>query len=261
MGLRRAEEGAAVAAQAAVSAPTFSGMAAAAVATVPTSPMKPPPTTVAAPPRASLSGSGDGSSEALLLRRAATGDRAAFDALFAQHKDRVYSCLWHLLDGDDEQIEEAVGTVFLAAFRALPGFRNDAALSTYLYRIAINEATRRRKLRDRLRRHEAAVDPYDEVTAAAVSSAAALGGEGSGDAPGADGPEAAAVRAEENRLLAKAVRALPEPYRTPVVLRYLNDLPAVDVARILRRPAGTVRYQVSRGLDILRERLEGTWTR
>ena len=178
------------------------------------------------------------SAESTLLRRAAGGDRAAFDLLFARHKDRVYACLYQLLDGDSEQIEEAVGTVFLAAFRALPGFRGEAALSTYLFRIAVNEATRRRKVRDQLRRRESPHEVRDETTRTTVSGE--MGGDESGFAGTGVGsnPEGAVVRAEEGRLLAQAVRALPEPYRTPVILRYLNDLPAVDVARILGRPCG-----------------------
>jgi RNA polymerase sigma factor (sigma-70 family) len=68
------------------------------------------------------------------------------------------------------------------------------------------------------------------------------------------------LRTEEERILWKAVRALPEPYRTPIILRYLSGLASPQIADALRRPAGTVRYQLSRGLQILRERLGSEWT-
>ena len=78
---------------------------------------------------------------------------------------------------------------------------------------------------------------------------------------GVPGPEMQCVLAEEERRLTRAVRALPEPYRTPVALHCLGDVPAVEIARRLERPPGTIRYQVSRGLRLLRERLRGGSTK
>src|SRR5438105_220228 len=72
-------------------------------------------------------------SEELLLQRARAGDSSAFDHLFTLYKDGVYACLWHLLDGDVELAEDAVGSVFLSAFRGLDRFRADSSLSTWLY--------------------------------------------------------------------------------------------------------------------------------
>src|SRR5947208_4228440 len=86
-----------------------------------------------------------------LLRRAQAGDNFAFDQLFYQHKDGVYACLWHLLGGDPDQVEEAVGNAFLSAFRSLGRFRGEAAFSTWLYRIAMNEAHARIRQKRRWR--------------------------------------------------------------------------------------------------------------
>src|SRR5437016_13477253 len=80
------------------------------------------------------------SPEDLWLRRARSGEDEAFDCLFRQHKDGVYACLWHLLDGEADLVEEAVGSVFLNAYRSLGRFRGDSSFSTWLYRIAVNEA-------------------------------------------------------------------------------------------------------------------------
>ena len=67
--------------------------------------------------------------------------------------------------------------------------------------------------------------------------------------------------AEENRMLWRAVRALPEPFRTPTILRYSCGMDSPEIAKVLSRPAGTVRYQLSRAHQILRERLESDWTK
>ncbi len=187
----------------------------------------------------------DVSSERLLLQRARDGHAGAFDQLFSLNKDSVYACLWHLLDEDADLVEEAVGNVFLNAYRALPRFRGDSSFSTWLYRIAINEA---KALRTRKKRwwQLAGVSLHEETLRSEPSAK-------DGD------PAIDMARSEDERLLRDAVRHLPEPYKTPVILRYFNGLGANEVAEILKRPAGTVRYQVSRGLALLRERLGKDW--
>jgi len=71
-------------------------------------------------------------------------------------------------------------------------------------------------------------------------------------------PSAAEVaeRSEIARRLAESIEALPEPYRTTVVLRYYHELPAAEIARRAGIPAGTVRARLKRGLDTLRARLD-----
>src|SRR5579871_5794658 len=84
-----------------------------------------------------------------LLQRARTGETEAFDHLFTEYKDGVYACLWHLLDGDADLVEEAVGNVFLSAYRSLGRFRGESSFSTWLYRIAVNEAHARNRQKRR----------------------------------------------------------------------------------------------------------------
>lgn len=176
-----------------------------------------------------------------LLRRARAGETEAFDHLFTQYKDSVYACLWHLLGGDADLAEEAVGNVFLNAYRSLGRFRGDSAFSTWLYRIAVNEAHARN--RQKRRRYLFNLLSLHEPTAAKEAH------------PQVDDPPEYLLRVEEERLLRQAVRALPEPYRTPIILHYLSGMASPEIAEVLRRPAGTIRYQLSRGLQLLRERL------
>ncbi len=180
-----------------------------------------------------------------LVRRAQAGEAEAFDRLFTSHKDGVYACLWHLLNGDSDQVEEAVGSVFISAYRGLARFRGEAALSTWLYRIAVNEA--RARIRQKRRRRLGGLLSFHEP----ALSREAL--------PETNDPAKRFLHSEEDRLLWQAVRALPEPYRTPVVLRYMSGMATGEIAEALRRPSGTVRFQLSRGLQILRERLESDW--
>jgi RNA polymerase sigma-70 factor (ECF subfamily) len=176
-----------------------------------------------------------------LLRRARAGEAEAFDCLFREHKDGVYACLWHLLSGEADLVEEAVGSVFLSAYRSLGRFRGDSSFSTWLYRIAVNEAHARLRQKRRLRLFGWLSLQEPRVEKEAL--------------PTADDPVEHLLNAEEERRLRQAVRALPEPYRTPVVLRYMSGMAAAEIAEVLKRPAGTVSYQLSRALQILRERL------
>lgn len=182
-----------------------------------------------------------------ILDRARAGQAAAFDELFVLHKDGVYACLWHLLGGDAELVEEAVGAVFLNAYRCLRGFRGESAFSTWLYRIAVNEA----RLRIRQKRRWQLLG-WLSLHGPDVATETL---------PRTNNPEEQFVRAEQDRKLWQAVSALPEPYRTPVILRYMSDMPSPEIADVLGRPAGTIRYQLSRALQILRERLGSEWAK
>src|SRR5438105_1928258 len=150
----------------------------------------------------------NGSPDQGIVARARAGERAAFDQLFTLHKDGVYACLWHLLDGDGDLIEEAVGNVFLSAFRGLHRFRGDASFRTWLFRIAVNEAHARK--RQKKRWHLLDLLSIHEPAAAREST------------PRDDDPADRVVRSEEEKALWRAVRALPEPYRTPLGLRYMS---------------------------------------
>ncbi len=176
-----------------------------------------------------------------LVHRARAGEPEAFDCLFRDHKDGVYACLWHLLGGESDLVEEAVGNVFLSAYRGLERFRGESSFSTWLYRIAVNEAHARLRHKRRLQ-----VFGWFSLNAPEmVESAQAR----------ADDPAERYLRSEEERQVRKAVGALPEPYRTPVILRYISGMSTAEIAEVLKRPTGTVRYQLSRALQILRNRM------
>jgi RNA polymerase sigma-70 factor (ECF subfamily) len=175
--------------------------------------------------------------ESRLLDRARRGEAKAFDDLFALHQDRVRAGIWNLLGGDRELVEEAVGLVFLRAFLAFPQFRRQCAFSTWLFRIAVREAQalRRKMTKDR--------NPLTlDADCREISRTLC------------EDPASYLLKIEEERRVRQALLALPEPYRTPVRLRYIETWTAVEIARHLQRPEGTVRYQISRGLKILRER-------
>ena len=171
---------------------------------------------------------------ALWLERCRAGDPEAVQALVAAHQQAIYRLALSIVD-DPAEADEATQETFLAALRALPGYRGDAAFNTWLYRIAVNVS------RGRLRKGGAWQRLKD-----ALQSAWRLQGER------AEQPEAAVSRRERQEAVWRAVQALGDKHRLPVILRYYHDLPVAEIAQVLEVNEGTVHSRLSIARDRLR---------
>jgi RNA polymerase sigma-70 factor, ECF subfamily len=160
-----------------------------------------------------------------LLAAARQGDLDAFAELIRRYERRVRSVLARLLD-DERDVEEAAQDVFVQAWRNLAGYRGEAALFTWLYRIAVNEALMRR------RRKYVPVGELDEALA------------------GASEPEVS-----DDWVLTR-VRALPDELRLPLVLRDLQGLSNQEVAEVLGLSLAATKSRVHRARMRIRAELE-----
>jgi RNA polymerase sigma factor (sigma-70 family) len=174
-----------------------------------------------------------------LARRLASDLDAAFESLVRAHVDRLYSIALRLT-GDRRDAEEIAQDALVRAYRALEGYEPERirvlALRPWLATIVVNAARNRRR-RTADRRPPIALD---EPVAGGLR------------APGHAQPEAIAIRRDAGTRLETLVRTLPDRYRAPIVLRYVDDLPYSDIAQVLGRPEGTLKAQVHRGLALLR---------
>lgn len=135
-----------------------------------------------------------------LIARAQDGDRAAFAALVREHNDMVYTLARRLV-GDPHLAADISQEAFIRAWKALPNFRGDARLSTWLHRITVNTAWTQKK---RAHRHVgAALDEIGELAAP--------------ESP--DTPEIAGELAELRGNLRAALDSLPEAQRQVVVMK------------------------------------------
>jgi RNA polymerase sigma-70 factor (ECF subfamily) len=162
-----------------------------------------------------------------LIRRFLAGDTDAFTRLVERHRQRVYNLCLRLL-GDADDAADAAQDTFVSVLTKLDRFRGDAAFTTWMHRIAVNacyDVTRRRRRQPMLRL-------ADE-----------------GDAPVETGPPVPdpAEELAGTRDVVAALRAIPEEFRTAVVLADLQDLPYEEVAKVLDVPIGTVKSRVHRG--------------
>jgi RNA polymerase sigma-70 factor, ECF subfamily len=183
-----------------------------------------------------------GSPEQELIRRARDGDQEAFAELVVAHAERVYGALrrFGLEAGDADEVAQEV---FLRAWRALPGFEERARFSTWLYRIAFNEA-QRRLARRTLPRAQASADGD------ALDPVAAL------PEPPETGPEARALAGEFERQLDAALDQLPPEWRAAVVLRDVEGLSTVDAAEVVGVGEAAFKSRLHRGRMQLRALLE-----
>ncbi|HEY2319016.1 MAG TPA: sigma-70 family RNA polymerase sigma factor [Solirubrobacteraceae bacterium] len=184
--------------------------------------------------------SGGPDSEQDLIARARGGDQAAFAELVMMHADRVYAALRRFgLEADDAG--DVAQEVFLRAWRGLDRFEGRAAFSTWLYRIAFNEAQRRLG-RHTLPRAEPVGDGEDPVAALP-------------EAP-ESGPDARALADEFARTLDDALNQLPPEWRTAVVLRDIEGLSTHDAAEVAGIGEAAFKSRLHRGRMQLRALLE-----
>jgi len=179
-------------------------------------------------------------SEPDLIERARGGDAGAFEAIVEVHSYRVYGALRNFGLAADEA-EEVAQEVFVRAWRGLKGFEGRAQLSTWLYRIAFNEAQRR------LSRRPPAPAALNFTGPDAILELRD---------PVARGPEATALNQEFVAMMRHALAQLPQDWRMAVVLRDINGLSTEEAAAIAGVRTAAFKSRLHRGRMQLRALLE-----
>jgi RNA polymerase sigma-70 factor (ECF subfamily) len=167
-------------------------------------------------------------SDERLARRAAGGDRGAFDEIVRRHRDRVYAVGLRIC-GSEADAEDVLQETFLSAWRGLGGFGGRAQLSTWLYRIATNRAL------DLVRGRR------PQTPLEAVPEPAAAG----------DEVEDAATR----RAVLAALARLPDEFRAAAVLGDVLGLTPTELADVLEVPVGTAKSRLFRARALLAREL------
>jgi RNA polymerase sigma-70 factor (ECF subfamily) len=181
-------------------------------------------------------------SDERLVALARAGAAAAFRVITQRNNRRLYRVARGIL-GDDAEAEDVVQEAYLRAFENLGGFRNESSLTTWLTRIAINEAVgRKRKRRPMLDLDD--LDVADEQGGARVL---VFPGVSAGS-----NPEADASRSEVRRFLECAVDDLPEAFRIVFVMREVEQMSVEETASQLRLRQETVKTRLHRAKRLLR---------
>lgn len=168
------------------------------------------------------------------LKRAKSGDRAAFECIIRPYERLVLRTAQRLLDSPTDA-QDAAQEVFLRLFRSLASFHDDRDFAPWLYRVTVNICHDLRRRRPKSIALEA-VPPMADP---------------------ASNPEGLLSAAQRNEQLHRALERLPEKERAAIVLRDLEGLPTAQVALILQSTEATVRSQISSGRLKLRHYLKG----
>jgi RNA polymerase sigma-70 factor (ECF subfamily) len=174
--------------------------------------------------------------DAELVARHRGGDRAAFDEIVTRHRQAVYRTARAVL-GRHEDADEASQLTFVRAWRALDGFRGDAALRTWLVRIAINVSR-------------------------SLHAAASAGRRDEGREPHelpepAEDPDARLGRLELGRQVREAVAGLPPRQREVVSLKIWSEMTYREVAGAMGLSEGAVKAHLHQAVANLRRRMAG----
>ena len=176
-----------------------------------------------------------------LVQECAGGDEEACARLVTDHQRMVYQLGLYLL-GDAQEALDLCQDVFLRVFRMLPRFRGESLLRTWIYRIAINQASNRRRWwRRRFQSQQVSLDasPCGELPDVRQSAM----------------PDRALQQQEAAGLVWAALDRLPFDQRTAIVLREIDGLSYEEIASSLGVAVGTVKSRLARAREMLRQRL------
>lgn len=190
-------------------------------------------------------GVSEAGSEAALLERLRCGDEDASEHLVRLYGGRMLATARRLLPNEDDA-RETVQEAFLSAFRAIGGFSGNSKLSTWLHRIVVNAALM--KIRSRRNRREESIDDllpcFDEQ------------GEWISGMPTSDAPSDLLERRQTRAIVRQCIDRLPQPYRTVLMLRDIEELDTEEVASLLHVTPNAVKIRLHRARQALRTLLE-----
>jgi RNA polymerase sigma-70 factor, ECF subfamily len=174
--------------------------------------------------------------EAGLIRRAQRGDTGAFANIFNTHKPRVYSLCLRMTNNVAEA-EDLTQEAFLQVFRKLPTFRGDSALSTWMYRVAVNTVLMyfRKRGRPQL--------SLDEPSNQNVKTKKREYGF----------DDQRLMTSIDRIALARAIKELPDGYRTIFLLHEVDGYEHREIAKLLRCSVGNSKSQLHKARLKMRE--------
>ncbi len=185
--------------------------------------------------------------EASILQELRAGSEEAFASLIAQYHGPIYSLLARTIRNPSDA-PDLTQEVFLKVFRGIRGFKGDSSLRTWIYRIAVHEASNQRRWFRRHTEREVALETELDGGEEGLSLLETLAADGIS-------PFDAAVQAELRAQVETALRDVPDAYRATVVLRDIEGFAYEEIAEILEIELGTVKSRLMRGRAHLKKRL------
>jgi RNA polymerase sigma-70 factor (ECF subfamily) len=187
--------------------------------------------------------------DALIVAQLKAGSEDAYTRLITQYHQAIYGLVYRILD-DPTDAPDTTQEVFLKVFRGMPKFNCESSLKTWMYRIAIHEASNRRRWCFRHKAREHSIEPLpDDRESLPVNLLDSL-------VDCSESPFESVARGQVRARLEQALQEIPAHYRTTVVLRDIEDLSYEEIAEVTETSLGTVKSRIIRGREAMRKRLE-----
>jgi RNA polymerase sigma-70 factor (ECF subfamily) len=187
--------------------------------------------------------------EASIVAELKAGSEAAYSWLIAQYHQPIYSLVYRILD-DPSDAADTTQEVFIKVYRGIGRFNAESSLKTWIYRIALHEASNQRRWwfrhKGRETSIEAATETEEHVHPIGVKDTLV---------DDTDSPFDSVFHSEVSAKVEAELTNLQEPYRTTVILRDIEDLSYEQIAEITETSLGTVKSRLVRGREALKKRL------
>jgi RNA polymerase sigma-70 factor (ECF subfamily) len=187
--------------------------------------------------------------EAAIVAELKAGSEEAYAWLIGEFQRPVYGLVYRMVS-DPADAADTTQEVFLKVFRGMKHFHGESSLKTWIYRIALHEAANRKRWWFRHKAQETSIEPSESDGIAGPDEAMRNALTDHNDSPF----DNVAHRELRQRVDAE-LRHLPEPYRTTLILRDLEDMSYEEIAEVLQISLGTVKSRLTRGRQALKERL------
>jgi len=189
------------------------------------------------------------SQESAIVAELKAGSEEAYVWLIGEFHQPIYSLVYRMVT-DPADAADTTQEVFLKVFRGMKHFHGESSLKTWIYRIALHEASNRRRWWFRHKSRETSIDPGEGNAVPELGC-----GLNKALIDGAESPFDHVVHEEVRAKVEGELRQVPEPYRTAVVLRDLEEMSYEEIAEITQVSLGTVKSRLTRGREALRQRL------
>jgi RNA polymerase sigma-70 factor (ECF subfamily) len=187
--------------------------------------------------------------EAAVVAELKAGSEQAYAWLIAQFQQPVYSLVYRIVS-DPADAADTTQEVFLKVFRGMKRFNGGSSLKTWVYRIAVHEASNRKRWWFRHKSREMSIEPEEN---------------GNGDSRPAlanmlvdrgESPLQNIAQQELKERVETELRGLDEPFRTTIILREIEELSYEEIAEVMDTSLGTVKSRITRGREALKRRLQ-----
>jgi RNA polymerase sigma-70 factor, ECF subfamily len=189
------------------------------------------------------------SQEAAIVAELKAGSEEAYGWLIGEFQQPVYGLVYRIVN-DPADAADTTQDVFLKVFRGMKQFHGESSLKTWIYRIALHEAANRRRWWFRHKAHETSIEPVETDGLVRGESAIQVALTDPSESPFDN-----VAHHEVQHKVEQELRKVPEPYRTTLILRDLEEMSYEEIAEVLEISLGTVKSRLTRGREALRQRL------